>query len=110
MGTSYLLPRLVGLSRASEILYTGRRVAADEAERIGLVNKVVPKEELLSEAMGIARTMLGKSHGGLVLTKRILDENASAGSLATAMEVENRNQTILAASSEFFQSVRSFTK
>jgi enoyl-CoA hydratase len=45
LGSSYLLPRLVGLSRASDILYTGRKIMAEEAEKMGLVNKVVPREE-----------------------------------------------------------------
>jgi enoyl-CoA hydratase len=44
LGTSYFLPRLIGTARSSEILLTGRKVKADEAERIGLVNRVVPRE------------------------------------------------------------------
>jgi len=110
MGSSYFLPRLVGLSRASEILFTGRRVPADEAERIGLVSKVLPKEDLIREALDIAKVMLGKSPGGLRLTKSVLDEAASATSLHAAMELENRNQTILVVSGEFFKSVTAFAK
>jgi enoyl-CoA hydratase len=110
MGTSYLLPRAVGLSRASEILYSGRKVGAEEAERIGLVSKVVPQANLLGEAMSLAKTMLQKSPGGLFLTKRVLDANAGASSLAAAIELENRNQTILAVSSEFFKRVKAFAQ
>ena len=65
LGSSFLLPRLVGLSRASDILYTGRKVTAEEAEKIGLVNKVVPREDLLEGALSYARTMAGKSAAGL---------------------------------------------
>jgi enoyl-CoA hydratase len=110
MGSSYLLPRLVGLSRASEILFTGRRVSADEAERIGLVSKALPKEDLVREALDIAQVMLQKTPGGLRLTKSVLEETASATSLRAAMELENRNQTILVVSSEFFKRVTAFAK
>jgi len=110
MGSSYFLPRLVGLSRASEILFTGRRVPAAEAERIGLVSKVLPKEDLITEALDIAQVMLGKTPGGLRLTKSVLEEAASATSLRAAMELENRNQTILVVSSEFFKRVTTFAR
>jgi len=100
----------VGLSRASEILFTGRRVPAAEAERIGLVSKVLPKEDLITEALDIAQVMLGKTPGGLRLTKSVLEEAASATSLRAAMELENRNQTILVVSSEFFKRVTTFAR
>jgi enoyl-CoA hydratase len=110
LGSSFLLPRLVGLSRASDILYTGRKIMAEEAEKIGLVNKVVPGEELIAGALSYARMMVGKSVGGLRLTKRVLDENLNAPSLETAVNLENRNQTIMIFSGEFFKLIRSFHK
>ncbi len=109
MGSSYFLPRMVGMSRASEILLTGRRVLADEAERIGLVNRVVPREKLIPEALSIARAMLGKSPGGLRLTKRVIGINAGTASLETALELEDRNQTLMATSRDFFERVGEFT-
>ena len=54
-GVSYFLPRLVGQGRALEIACTGRMVGAEEAERIGLANRVVPDEELLDEAVKLAQ-------------------------------------------------------
>lgn len=110
MGSSYFLPRMVGMSRASEILLTGRRVLADEAERIGLVNRVVPREELISEAMTIARAMLATSPGGLRLTKRVLDSNATAASFEAALELEDRNQTIMVTSPDFAKRVSEFAR
>lgn len=110
LGSSYLLPRLVGLSRAAEILYTGRKVRADEAERIGLVNAVVPRPQLMETALGYARTMAAKSMGGLRQTKRVLDQNIDAPSLAAAMEIENRNQTLLVFSGNFAQLVKNFVQ
>ncbi len=108
LGTSYLLPRLIGLSRASEILYTGRKYLADEAERSGLVSRVVPQEELIDAAVSYARPMLQKSIGGLKYTKRALDQNIDAPSLEAAINLENRNQAILVFSKQFFELVKSF--
>lgn len=110
LGCSYLLPRLVGLSRASEILLTGRKVRAEEAERMGLVTRVVAGDGLLEEALACARAMAAKSAGGLKLTKRALDENLAAPSLESAINIENRNQTIMVFSGEFFKLIRSFYK
>ena len=110
LGTSYLLPRLVGLSRAAEILYTGRKVHAEEAERIGLVNRVVAREKLMEDALALAGAMLGKNAGGLQFTKRVLDRNLGAPSLEAAVELENRNQTMLVFSGDFFRLIQAFAK
>ncbi|MBN2283378.1 MAG: enoyl-CoA hydratase/isomerase family protein [Deltaproteobacteria bacterium] len=110
LGCSYYLPRLVGLARASDVLLTGRKVGADEAERIGLVNKVVPREDLLEEALSYARLMTAKSYGALKLTKRVLDQNIDAPSLEAAVNVENRNQAIMVFSGAFFKLIQSFFK
>ncbi len=110
LGTSYLLPRLVGLSRAADVLFTGRKLRADEAERIGLLSGVVPREELLETALGYARQMTSKSVGGLKFTKRVLDQNLTAQSLEAAINLENRNQTILVFSRDFFNLIKGFSK
>lgn len=110
LGSSYLLPRLVGLSRAAEMLYTGRKIPAPEAERIGLVSRVVPREDLLSEAMTCARTLIGKNPAGLTMTKRALERNSDADSLKAAIDLENRNQTLLLFSGDFFERIRPFTR
>jgi enoyl-CoA hydratase len=110
LGCSYFLPRLVGLSHAADILYTGRKVKADEAERIGLVSRVVPREELVETALSYARIMQGKSTGGLRLTKRVLDQNIDAPSLEAAINLENRNQTIMVFSGEFLKLIEPFSK
>jgi enoyl-CoA hydratase/carnithine racemase len=108
LGSSYLLPRLVGLSRAAEILYTGRKVYAEEAERIGLVSRTVQAEALLETALVCARQMTAKTPGGLKLTKRALDRNIDAQSLQEAVDFENRNQTLMVFSGEFFKLIQAF--
>jgi len=110
LGSSYLLPRLVGLSHAADMLFTGRKISAEEAEKAGLVNKVVPRDDLLETALSYARMMVGKSVGGLKLTKRVLDQNLNAPSLESAMNLENRNQTIMVFSGEFFKLIQAFHK
>ena len=110
LGTTYLLPRLIGLSPAAEILYTGRNVDADEAQRIGLVNRVVPPEALLETAMACARQMTAKSPAGLRLTKCALDRNIDATSLAAAIDFESRNQSLMIFSGEFFELIRPFAR
>lgn len=110
LGVSYLLPRLVGLSRAAEILFTGRKVEAGEAERIGLISRIVAKDQLMAAALDIARVLLTKTAGGLKLTKKVLDANLSAPSLAAAIDLENRNQTMLVFSGEFFKLIQPFVK
>ena len=107
-GTSYLLPRLIGVSRAAEVLYTGRKFMADEAERSGLVSKIVPREQLIETALSYARQMLSKSAGGLQLTKQVLDQSLTAPSLEAAIELENRNQTMMVFSKDFIEAVMAF--
>jgi enoyl-CoA hydratase len=110
LGTTYLLPRLIGLARAAEILYTGRKVPAEEAERMGLVNRVVPPEALLETALACAREMTAKSPAGIRLTKRALDRNIDATSLAAAIDFESRNQSLMVFSGEFFELIKPFAR
>lgn len=110
LGTSYLLPRLIGLARASEILLTGRKVKSEEAEKMGLVNQVAPKEMLMETALSYARLLAPKAFGALRFTKRVLDQNIDAPSLEAAVNLENRNQTIMIFSGEFFKLIKPFYK
>jgi enoyl-CoA hydratase len=110
LGTSYFLPRLVGTTRAAEILLTGRTVSAHEAERIGLVTRLVEEEKLLGEALTTARTMLAKSVSGLRMTKEVLNYNLDAPSLEAAIELENRNQSICCFTADFVNAVTAFSQ
>jgi enoyl-CoA hydratase len=95
LGASWLLPRLVGASRAFEILLTGRELGADEAERIGLVARVVPDAELLEAAFGVAEAVSRWSAHGVAMTKRVLWSNLEVASLEAAIDLEDRNQLLV---------------
>lgn len=90
LGLSYLLPRAVGAQRAAEILYTARPILADEAERIGMVLKAVPDEELQQACIEIAERIVANVPMGIWVTKQSLWANQNAGSLEQAMEFESR--------------------
>ena len=69
MAISYLLPRVVGYPKANELLLTGRLVGGDEAERLGILNKCVAAEDVLGEAMSIARTIAANAPLAVKATK-----------------------------------------
>ena len=108
LGTTYFLPKLVGSARAADILLTGRTVGAAEADRIGLISRLVEEDRLMEVALEIAATMLDKTPLGLRLTKETLNQNQNASSFENAIELENRNQSILCITAEFFNAVAKF--
>ena len=96
MSCSYFLPRMIGAGRAYEFMYTGEFFSAEEAYRLGLVSKIVEREKLLDTAMEYAATLLKKNHMGLRLTKEAINMNIDAPGLEYALNMEDRNQTLLA--------------
>jgi enoyl-CoA hydratase/carnithine racemase len=108
LGTSWLLPRLIGPAAAAEFCYTARTMAADEAERLGLVNRVVPEEELLGAALELAAQICANSPGGVQLSKRALQANMEASSYAAALELENRGQALLTRSDDMTEALDAF--
>ncbi len=108
LGSSYHLPRLIGMSRAAEILYTGRFVDAYEAEKIGLVLSVVEEEKLLDTAIELAENMLRKSPLGLRMTKQATNLSLDSPSLETILQLENRAQMLCSTSDDIVEGVQSF--
>ncbi|PEG36705.1 enoyl-CoA hydratase [Mycolicibacterium agri] len=92
LGLSYLLPKAIGTSRAFEMMLTGRDVDAEEAERIGLVSRTVPGDQLLETCYGMAERIAAFSRPGIELTKRTLWAGLDAASLEGHMQAEGLGQ------------------
>jgi enoyl-CoA hydratase/carnithine racemase len=93
MGATYLLPRVVGLAKATELLYTGDFISAEEAERIGLYNRVVPGSQLKAATQELAERLAQGPAFALAKTKELLDREAHMN-LEAALECEAQAQAI----------------
>jgi enoyl-CoA hydratase/carnithine racemase len=108
LGCSWLMTRLIGPAHTSEICFTGRRVEAVEAERIGLVNAVHEPDDLLGAALELATAMIANSPGGVQMSKRALQANMEAASYAAAIELENRGQALLTRTTDMVEALAAF--
>jgi enoyl-CoA hydratase len=103
LGISYLLPREVGSARAFDIMLTGRDVDAAEAERIGLLSRVVPHEQLLDECYAVAERINGFSRVGVEVTKRMLWSSLDAASMHAHMDHEGIAQLYVRLTTQNFE-------
>jgi enoyl-CoA hydratase/carnithine racemase len=108
MGAGYLLPRLVGLSNASEFLLTGRFISAERALRMGLVSEIVPEDKLLETGLALAEDMLKTAPMGLRMTKESLNQEIDAPNLDAALTIEDRQQVILLETADHREAVAAF--
>jgi enoyl-CoA hydratase/carnithine racemase len=108
VGSSYLLPRIVGLGVATEILMTGRFVLPEEAQRIGLVTSVVEPEALMEAALATARSIAANTPLGIRLTKQVIQTNVDAPSIEAARELESRNQTLAVGNADMQEALNAF--
>jgi enoyl-CoA hydratase/carnithine racemase len=108
MGSGYLLPRLIGLSVASELLLSGRFIEAERAKAVGLVSDVVPVDQLLATGLAYAADLLRTAPMGLRLTKQTLNALIDAPSLETALTMEDRQQVMLLETADHREAVAAF--
>ncbi|WP_116365374.1 enoyl-CoA hydratase/isomerase family protein [Parahaliea mediterranea] len=110
VGCSYLLPRLVGVSAATELMLTGRVFDAAEAQSLGLTSRTVAPDELQAAALDTARAIAQNSEYGVWMTKKGLHAGLDAPSLRHAMELENRTQVLGYFSGCMEESMQAFTE
>ena len=107
MGACAILPRIVGQGRASELLFTGRVMTAEEGERWGFHNRLVPADALLAEATALARNLADGPNFAHGITKTQLNTEWNV-SLETAIEMEAQAQAICMATNDFRRAYEAF--
>jgi len=109
MGSAYLLPRLVGLGRATELLVLGDTIDAERAREIGLGSEVVPDEELPGKAVELARRLADGPTLAYATTKMLLSRELDMD-LAGSIELEAMTQALLMRSEDHAEFYRAFTE
>jgi enoyl-CoA hydratase/carnithine racemase len=107
IGGSSRLPQVVGLGRAKELIMTGKLIGAEEAERIGLANRVAPAAELDAAVQALADELLACAPVALALAKRVMDASARPA-LAATLELEVVAQERCAATADFAEGALAF--
>ena len=107
MGVAWLLPRIVGLGRATELLLTGDFIDAETAHRIGLYQRVVPQDRVLAEATALAERLAKGPAEALGVTKQALDEEAALG-FGEALAYEAEAQAALMERPDFREAYEAF--
>jgi enoyl-CoA hydratase len=108
IGVSWLLPRLIGASRAFELLLTGRIVLADEADKLGLVSRLVDDDAVLDTALDIARLTIANSPYGVWMTKEVMWSQLEIGSMQAGIDLENRTQIMSSQTLDHPEAMRAF--
>jgi enoyl-CoA hydratase/carnithine racemase len=109
MGTLYLLPRIVGLGKAAELVCFGDTIDAQEAYRIGLANRVVPGNDLMAEAYKWAERLKAGPLHALGVTKELLESEANVN-LETALEMEAKAQAKCMETPDFVEGYNAFVE
>ena len=107
VGGASRLPQVVGLGRAKELIMTGRLIGAEEAERIGLVNRVAPAGQLDSAVGELAGELLACAPVAVALAKRVMDASARPA-LSATLELELVSQERCAATADFAEGALAF--
>jgi enoyl-CoA hydratase/carnithine racemase len=107
MGACAILPRIIGQGRAAELLYTGRAMSAEEGERWGFHNRIIPRDALLDEAQALASSLARGPTFAHGITKTQLNQEWNV-SLETAIEMEAQAQAICMATGDFRRAFEAF--
>jgi 2-(1,2-epoxy-1,2-dihydrophenyl)acetyl-CoA isomerase len=107
-GGTWFLPQIVGYARAFELAATGRRVRADEALELGLVQRVLPVEELLPQAQELGAQLAARPPLALAWTKRLMRDAEGDGGLTAAMEMEAQLQASAVSTHDHAEGVAAF--
>jgi enoyl-CoA hydratase len=110
IGVSWLLPRLIGASRAFELMLTGRVVDAAEADRLGLVSRVVEDRPVVDAALDVADEILANSPAGVWMTKEVMWSQLEVGSLQAGIDLENRTQIMTSMTEDLREAVTAFVE
>lgn len=108
IGVSYMLPRLIGASRAHDLILSGRRFDAVEAERIGLVTRLSDDGQVLDDALALASEICEFAPFAVFATKQVMWANLDVHHLEAAIQLENRNQIMAGSSGETVEAARAF--
>lgn len=106
-GGTYFLPRLVGLQKATAMMMLGEKISAEQAEKLGMIYKALPHDELLNEARGVAEKLANMPTKALALTKQLLNMSYS-NSLEQQLAAEQKLQSDAAESYDYSEGVLAF--
>src|SRR5262245_1872541 len=108
IGVSWLRPRLIGASRAFELMLTGRIIDAAEADRLGLVSRVVTDRPLLDAALDVADEIIANSPTGVWMTKEGMWSQLEVATRQAGMDLENRTQIMTSMTADMTEAVTAF--
>lgn len=106
-GSTQRIPRLIGIAKAKELIFSGEPISAEEAEKIGLVNRVVPTDKLLEQARKLADLYKSRAPIVLKLVKYAIDAGSET-TLAQGLDLEAKCATIIAETEDYKEGIASF--
>ncbi len=106
-GGTFFLPRIIGMQKATALMFTGEKISSEEAERLGLIYKVVEDADLLGEAGKLAGKLAQMPTAGIGYTKRLLNAS-STNDLKQQLDMEEEMQLLAGSSHDYAEGVRAF--